>query len=1096
MIAVRDLVAELRVALPPVVMSKRDGFGEVSCFLREVLAGNAECSVVVERAEVVKWARLRIDGRVVELCLARQFVSSGGALELHAPNAAVVGEELDLGSNAVWKSHPDLTAALHPSYARVVMDSWGDGPIFVKEKTNSRGELVSKGLRPPQVGALHALAAHWSVKNSHAKIVLPTGTGKTDVMIAATLMAQAGRTLVLVPSDALRTQISQKFASLGVLEAVGAVPENALRPIIGKLKKCPKSTQDAELIKRANVVVTTTQMLLGMESSLLSEFLSWYDLVMFDEAHHLPAASWARINDRISHRSRIVSVTATPYRNDGKRVPGELVYQFPLRMAQEQGYFTEISVHQVEEGDPARADYEIAKAAVAALTRDQEIGQSHLILARARSLDHANALHAIYSSEFPELNPAILHSGITVDRRRQAVDGLRELRHRVVVCVDMLGEGFDLPALKIAAMHELHKSLPITLQFIGRFTRNAEAVGSATVVINMAEPMAETAVAELFSEDADWNDLVPELSARAIRSEVDVQSFVETMRASVNPEDKKFDLSLLTPKLSVAMYTAGRFHPESLSRGLPKTSVIHQSWISEDRDIVVFVTQDWIFPDWSLSKDAAGYEWNMGIVAFDSEAGLLYVNSTHRSSRLSALARAVGGSDAMLLSGEKMFRVFDGLHRAVLHNVGLYRRGQVRFQMLAGMDIGGQVSNAVQTGSSKSNLFAVGYEDGKKTNVGASFKGRVWSMSPTSIPDWLAWSKRISRKVIDNGIATNSFLQFTLIPTEVTTRPDVDVFACLPPDELLPGDLHGERRISVYGSSTSYTQVDLSFDKPVLGDGSVTIEISVGEEGSSTFRLEWLEEGFRVSHQDGPRLRLLIDAEEVAMEEYLTSHAPPLLLRDGSELIGKYHFRHPSHSPYTFTGESILPLDWAGVPIEVESKWRAGVQRGRSIQGHVIDLCLLEDNTFVIDDDDSGEAADIIVISDNREAKELEVTLYHCKFSHGSVPGARYADLYEVCGQAVKSSRLLHRAETLLAHIVKREERLAGRPTRFEKGSLREIKSLQKRIGMYRMRLNICIVQPGLSASSLTAELSAVLGAADGFVLEFTGRRLKVFGSQ
>ena len=40
-----------------------------------------------------------------------------------------------------------------------------------------------------------------------------------------------------------------------------------------------------------------------------------------------------------------------------------------------------------------------------------------------------------------------------------------------MVCVDMLGEGFDLPALKVAAIHDPHKSLGVTLQFVGRFAR-------------------------------------------------------------------------------------------------------------------------------------------------------------------------------------------------------------------------------------------------------------------------------------------------------------------------------------------------------------------------------------------------------------------------------------------------------------------------------------------------------------------------------------------------------------------------------------------------------------------------------------------------
>jgi hypothetical protein len=39
----------------------------------------------------------------------------------------------------------------------------------------------------------------------------------------------------------------------------------------------------------------------------------------------------------------------------------------------------------------------------------------------------------------------------------------------LVICVDMLDEGFDLPELKIAAFHDIRKSLAVTLQLAGRF---------------------------------------------------------------------------------------------------------------------------------------------------------------------------------------------------------------------------------------------------------------------------------------------------------------------------------------------------------------------------------------------------------------------------------------------------------------------------------------------------------------------------------------------------------------------------------------------------------------------------------------------------
>ncbi|HUZ59245.1 MAG TPA: hypothetical protein VMU83_10720 [Hanamia sp.] len=57
------------------------------------------------------------------------------------------------------------------------------------------------------------------------------------------------------------------------------------------------------------------------------------------------------------------------------------------------------------------------------------------------------------------------------------------------VCVDMLGEGFDLPNLKIAAFHNIRKSLPITIQLAGRFTRTKfdENLGVASIVVNLKD---------------------------------------------------------------------------------------------------------------------------------------------------------------------------------------------------------------------------------------------------------------------------------------------------------------------------------------------------------------------------------------------------------------------------------------------------------------------------------------------------------------------------------------------------------------------------------------------------------------------------------
>ena len=77
------------------------------------------------------------------------------------------------------------------------------------------------------------------------------------------------------------------------------------------------------------------------------------------------------------------------------------------------------------------------------------------MMARCGTIDRATVVHAIYRELAPDLNPMLVHSEMGDTDARIAE--LRAGTSRVAVCVNMLGEGFDLPELKVAAVHDLHK---------------------------------------------------------------------------------------------------------------------------------------------------------------------------------------------------------------------------------------------------------------------------------------------------------------------------------------------------------------------------------------------------------------------------------------------------------------------------------------------------------------------------------------------------------------------------------------------------------------------------------------------------------------
>ena len=56
------------------------------------------------------------------------------------------------------------------------------------------------------------------------------------------------------------------------------------------------------------------------------------DLIV-DEAHHVTVDTWNKIRDRFKAK-RILQFTATPFRRDGKRIDGKIIFNYKLGDAQ------------------------------------------------------------------------------------------------------------------------------------------------------------------------------------------------------------------------------------------------------------------------------------------------------------------------------------------------------------------------------------------------------------------------------------------------------------------------------------------------------------------------------------------------------------------------------------------------------------------------------------------------------------------------------------------------------------------------------------------------------------------------------------------
>jgi superfamily II DNA or RNA helicase len=84
------------------------------------------------------------------------------------------------------------------------------------------------------------------------------------------------------------------------------------------------------------------------------------------------------------------------------------------------------------------------------------------------------------------------------------------------LCTD-IGEGFDLPELKIASIHDQHRSPAVTLQFIGRLTRVDNSLGNAKFVANIANQKTDHQMSELYKESADWGSVIRIVKKKLVR---------------------------------------------------------------------------------------------------------------------------------------------------------------------------------------------------------------------------------------------------------------------------------------------------------------------------------------------------------------------------------------------------------------------------------------------------------------------------------------------------------------------------------------------------------------------------------------------------
>lgn len=1075
-----------------------------------------DCSVGGNRIRQLRYPALETEAEVVPYLRGRQ---RGELLTLGARNVTVLPKRVlgsvdSLGEVLItpdgraphspdaqmrWFNPSTECLIVHDrqkllATTNAVSRSWKDQFRFVEEELLANG-VTKPGLRPPQIGGLHAAIAHWKMSDGVATIVMPTGTGKTETMVAVTVHERPARVLVVVPSDPLRGQITEKFLTLGLLRELGVCGDAAQYPVVGTLRLgIAGSDHLREFIEGCNVVISTMSLLSRLSDADQHMCASLFSHLFIDEAHHIKARTWERFRD-VFEGKRILQFTATPFRNDGAHVDGRVLFNYPLLRAQTEGYFKQINLQPVVEFDPDLADQTIANAAVAQLKKDIAAGFDHVVMARTSTIAKAETLFKVYKQCAAQFHPVLIHSETAEQERQTRLQQLRRRHSRIVVCVDMFGEGFDFPELKIAALHQVHKSLAITLQFTGRFTRTKSTIGDATIVVNTYDPGVDAALQELYAEDANWNQILRRLSEGATGKQVEKQEFIESFAL----DSESIPVQNLTPKMSGVVYKTNcqSWQPRNLLDLIPKERLVGTPAINPVQSIAYFVLREEGEVEWGKVKGYVNRAYDLYILFWDPQRRLLFINTSNNDASHEAIAKSVAGDNVELIKGSAVFRVFGGLHRLLLQTLGLSHTISrvIRFTMHVGADVPAGLADAQTQNKIKTNIFGSGFSDGERVTIGCSRKGRIWSRQ--TAPDllaWIEWCRLVGRKIQNRSFSEDEILRNSIIPTDIEVRPELMPLAIEWPDSFY---VRNEDATRFYFGDREYDLEEIGFElvDPNL-TGPIRFRVFTVDQ-SATYEVHFAKTGASYAAVSNGIVSIGVGRRKKTLPEWFRLE-PPIIRYENDSFTKDNQLCKPFEVRQApFDAGKIEAWTWDHVNKRRESQTAA--KFADSIQYHLIER--LKDPNWpekydvVFDDDDTNEAADVValrVIND-----ELLVHFFHCKFSGEDTAGARVKDLYEVCGQAQRSVQWRAHLDHLFSHLIRRDVDYAKRlnASRFEVGGRKTVFKIRKQTPYLKTKCEVYIVQPGLSKQGVSGKQLELLGATELFLVDQYQIRLRVIAS-
>lgn len=893
-------------------------------------------------------------------------------------------------------------------------------------KINVKQSEDEIGLRECQAGAYWAVRSHFTADDNPALVSLPTGAGKTALMMLIAFGLKAERVLVVTPTDVLREQTREKFEELDGLKISNTVPDDFEGPEVHKQTSRITSQEEWNELKEYDVVTALPHVIsTEYHEDIVAPPDGLFDLVFYDEAHYMRAPSWNKLLNDYEGASQVL-LTATPFRRDKRRLPGKLVYFYPLDKAIDSGLYNTVKYESVDV-NPATKNEDLRDKAITILDEERENNPDIKLLIRTNSIEEANGLVELYADH--DLNIKAVHSKKTSNQNEEALQELRKGDLDGVIGVGMLGEGIDIPSLKIAVFHSPPKSFPFTIQLIGRVARPIEAETLAYVIadpVEMREKGVEDKVRRLYHEDRGWEKLIPELVKQVAGERI------ENIKTGDTDLFLGANIGDLQPFYSTRLYKVEEMDLDLEAKvSLGEYVSVYRLPPIDELNLLGLITEKMDSPSWAKRTGISFPDYHLHLYYFHSDSETLFEYTTSdllardiRPQIVDGPISRLGGEDLVkvMQSKDSMDYLAAGLSNAIGPSGAI-----PAYKMFLGKSVQGAVTHSDARTFVRGHVFAkIG---GQVTRGISDGQGRVWSSGRGNIRQFANWCDSLGKDLVNNegGEGPTNFTllsqpknisNFPCKPAIIVSNPQLEILG------LTIFDSDGEKANKKIDRLLLEIKNFLSGARKIL-----RVELELGGD-NDPIELRYNIETDSWDLSDRSSLRMRVDYgnehEDLKLDEFMQKFPAWFYLPERGVIKNGSIYRLETELKKLPDKCRVAGLDWSDCDIlsEIETDeadklsvhdWLENKLEEESGEGDII-----------FKDHARGEVADFILF----DPEEKQVNLYHCKScpKHTSAPnkgepniGATMGHVKDVMDQVIRSNFWVKNS-SLLSHINRRNE--------------------------------------------------------------------------